>query len=64
MAVLLLLTRAGLRRRRGALVGLALALALGLGVAVASLEAAVRTDRAYPAYLARSEVAELVATPV
>lgn len=63
MAVLLLLTRASLRRRRGALVGLALALALGLGVAVASLEASVRTDRAYPAYLARSEVAELVVNP-
>ena len=50
MAAALALARAGLRRGQG-LVGLAMMLALGLGVAIASLEAARRTERAYPSYL-------------
>ena len=63
MSVALLLARAGLRRRRGSLVALAVVLALGLGVAIASLEAAARTGDAYPSYLRRAEVGELVVNP-
>ena len=59
MAVAMTLARAGFRRRRG-LVGLSLALVLGIGAALAALEAARRTERAYPSYLRRSEVGELV----
>ena len=56
------LARAGLRRRLP-LLGLAVLLALGLGTAVASLEASVRTEEAYPSYLRRSEVGDLVVNP-
>jgi len=52
-----------LRRSRGALAGLSLVLAIGIGVALASLEAAVRTEDAYPSYLRRAEVGELVVNP-
>lgn len=37
--------------------------ALGLGVAIASLEVAARTDHAYPSYLRRARVSELVVNP-
>lgn len=63
MAVWWALARSSLRRRRGALVGLSLALALGLGVALAAVEAAARTQDAYPSYLRRAEAGELVVNP-
>lgn len=56
------LARPGFRRRRG-LVGLAVALAIGIGVSLASLEAARRTESAYPSYLRRSHVGEVVVNP-
>jgi len=62
MAVLLALTRASLRRR-WPLFGLAAVIALGLGVAIASLEAAARTESAYPDYLRRSNASDLVVNP-
>ncbi|HVE45629.1 MAG TPA: FtsX-like permease family protein [Acidimicrobiales bacterium] len=62
MVVALALARSGLRHRRG-LLGLSLVLTLGIGAALASLEAARRTERAYPAYLRQSEVGELVVNP-
>ena len=61
-AVVLALARAGFRRRR-ALVGLSVVLALGMGVALAALEAAHRTAGAYPSYLRRADVGELVVNP-
>ena len=61
MAVVLALARAGFRRR--GLIGLAVVLAVGVGAAIASLEAARRTEEAYPAYLRRAEVADLVVNP-
>lgn len=57
------LARAGLRRGLRPLLGLSLVLALGLGVTIASLEAAARTERAYPSYLRRAEVGQLVVNP-
>lgn len=62
MAVVVALARAGLRRG-AALFGLAAVVALGLGVAIASLEAAARTEQAYPDYLRRADVGELVVNP-
>ncbi len=62
VAVALALARAGFRRRR-ALVGLSVALAIGVAVALASLEAAHRTANAYPSYLRRAGVGELVVNP-
>lgn len=58
-----MLARAGLRRHRRGLLGLAVVLALGVGVALASLEAARRTENAYPSYLRRAEVGEVVVNP-
>lgn len=63
MAVVWALARSGLRRRRSGLVGLAVVLALGLGVSMASLDAARRTQHAYPSYLRRAGVGELVVNP-
>jgi hypothetical protein len=63
VSVALVLGRALLRRRRGSIVALAVVLALGLGVAIASLEAAARTDDAFPSYLRRAQVNELVVNP-
>ncbi|MDQ6909294.1 MAG: hypothetical protein M3Z84_00675, partial [Actinomycetota bacterium] len=63
MPAVFVLARAGLRTRRGSLLGLAIVLALGIGVTIASLEAAARTDRAYQSYLRRSQVGELVVNP-
>ncbi|MEO5840732.1 MAG: hypothetical protein ABIQ73_16630 [Acidimicrobiales bacterium] len=51
------------RQRLGALVGLALLLAVGLGGSIAAFTAAWRTDHAYPDYLDRNEVNELVVNP-
>ena len=58
-----MLARAGWRRRRGSLLGLALVVAIGTGVALTALEAAARTENAYPSYLRRAQVGELVVNP-
>lgn len=63
MAASLTLARAGFRKHRRGLLGISVMLALGLGVALASLEAARRTENAYPAYLRRAEVGELAVNP-
>ena len=63
MGVGLALARTGIRGRKAALAGLALVVASGVGVSLASLEAATRTERAYPSYLRRSDVAHLVVNP-
>lgn len=63
MPAIRVLVQNGLRRRAAALVGLALVIALGMGTALASLSIAWRTERAYPDYLRRAEVGELVANP-
>ena len=52
-----------LRRSRRSLLGLALVLAIGIGVALASLEAATRTESAYPSYLRRARVGHMVVNP-
>jgi hypothetical protein len=44
--------------------GIVLVLALGLGAALTSIEAADRTRSAYPDYLDRADVADLVVNPV
>ena len=63
MSALLLMARGVVRQRVGALVGLALLLAVGLGGSIAAFTAAWRTDHAYPEYLHRNEVNELVVNP-
>ncbi len=63
MSASLELARAVFRRHGRGLLGLAVVLALGIGLALASLEAARRTDSAYPSYLRRAEVGELVVNP-
>lgn len=57
------LAQNGLRRRAGALVGLAMVIALGMGTALGSFSVAWRTDRAYSEYLRRAEVGELTVNP-
>ena len=57
------LARSAARRRRGALGGLCLVVAIGIGVSLASFEAARRTERAYPTYLERANVGDLVVNP-
>jgi hypothetical protein len=57
------LAQNGLRRRAGALVGLAIVIALGMGTALGSFSVAWRTDHAYPEYLRRAEVGELAVNP-
>jgi ABC-type lipoprotein release transport system permease subunit len=63
VAVSWALARAGLGGRRVAALGLALVLALGLAVSLASLEAARRTERAYPSYLRSSNAGDVVINP-
>lgn len=63
MRVAWALARSAVRRRRGALGGLSLVIAIGMGVSVASFEAARRTERAYPAYLERADVGDVVVNP-
>jgi hypothetical protein len=53
----------GLQRSSGALAGLGLVLAMGIGVAGGSLEAAMGTQNAYPFYLQRAGVGEVVVNP-
>ena len=60
MGVARALAREGIRRRRAALVVIAILIAGGLGAAVTSLEVADRTQHAYPDYLNRAAVSELV----
>src|SRR3954452_7772414 len=57
------LARAGVRRRRWPLVGLAAVVALGVGVSIAVFEAAWRTEHAYPEYLRRANVGDLIVNP-
>jgi hypothetical protein len=57
------LVREGTRRQAAALVAVVLVVALGLGAGLTSLEAAHRTERAYPDYLERAEVGDLVVNP-
>ncbi len=57
------LVRHGLRRRVAALAGVALVIALGLGAALASFSTAWRTHAAYPDYLDRADVSEVVLNP-
>ncbi|TML88746.1 MAG: FtsX-like permease family protein [Actinobacteria bacterium] len=63
MGVAVALAREGFRRRRAALAVIALVLAGGVGAALTSLEVAERTRHAYPDYLHRAAVGELVVNP-
>jgi hypothetical protein len=63
MHAVAILARSGLRRRWLALIGLSAVVALGIGAAIASLSAAWRTDHAYPEYLRRAEVGDVVVNP-
>lgn len=63
MPAIRVLAQNGLRRRATALVGLAMVVALGMGTALGSFSVAWRTDHAYPEYLRRAEVGELVVNP-
>ena len=63
MEILRALVREGVRRNVAALAAIALVLAVGLGAGLTSLEIAHRTERAYPDYLRRADVAELVVNP-
>ncbi len=60
----LALARTTARRQTGALVAVAIILAAGIGAALASLEVARRTEDAYPAYLRKGDVGDLVVNPV
>jgi hypothetical protein len=59
-----ILARASLRRSAWGLLGIVAVLALGLGAAVTAVEAADRTLSAYPHYVERNDVADLVVNPV
>ncbi len=63
MRVAITLARASARDRLGPLVGLAFLVALGLAVSVAAVDLAARTEDAYPRYLERSDVGDLVVNP-
>ncbi|MEY2569847.1 MAG: putative transport system permease protein, partial [Acidimicrobiaceae bacterium] len=63
VGVVAALAQANARRRLGGLLGIALVLAVGLGVSVSALEAATRTEHAYPDYLRRANVGEVVVNP-
>jgi len=57
------IARGQLRRQWAALLALAIVVALGGGVALGAAIAADRTDRAYPDYVDRADVTELVINP-
>ena len=59
-----LLARGTVRRGLGGLVAIVVVATLGLGAALTSIEAAERTRSAYPDYLERADVADLVVNPV
>ncbi|HSB87560.1 MAG TPA: hypothetical protein VLD86_14710, partial [Ilumatobacteraceae bacterium] len=63
MDVLRVLVRAGTRQRRGGLAATALLLSLGIGAGLAVLSTAWKTDHAYPDYLRRAAVNELIVNP-
>ena len=58
-----LLVRSELRQRWAAYLGVALIIALGCGASLGAFVVAHRTDRAYPAYVERAQVAKLVVNP-
>ena len=57
------LTREGIRRHIAGLAAVALVLVTGVGTGLTSLEVADRTQHAYPRYLHRAGVGELVVNP-
>jgi hypothetical protein len=59
-----LLAGGTVRRGLGGLVTIVLVATIGLGAALTSIEAAERTRSAYPHYLERADVADLVVNPV
>ncbi|MEO5843033.1 MAG: FtsX-like permease family protein [Acidimicrobiales bacterium] len=63
METLKLLVREGVRRNAAALAAVAVLLTAGLGAGLASIEIADRTQRAYPDYLRRADVGNLVVNP-
>ena len=63
MGAVCMVARAEFRRRRWALLGLAAVTALGLGASLGAFAAAYRTDRAYPDYVRRADVTDLVVNP-
>lgn len=63
MSALFVLARSVARGRLAGLVGVVALLAVGVGAGLASLVAGWRTDQAYPEYLRRAEVAEVVVNP-
>src|SRR3954451_15496147 len=58
-----IVARAERRRRVGALAALTLAMTLGLGATLAAFAAAYRTHHAYPDYVERAAVTDLVVNP-
>ncbi|MEJ7765439.1 MAG: FtsX-like permease family protein [Acidimicrobiales bacterium] len=63
MGAVVLLLRSGARQRAAELIVLAVVVAVGAGTAIAALSLAWHTDHAYPEYLGRAEVGELVVNP-
>ena len=63
MKAVVLMAVAGFRRRPYARLALALLIVVGIGTSLASLCAAWKTDHAYPEYLRRAEVGQLVVNP-
>ena len=63
VAAPLAVARSEARRRGRSLVGLALLVAIGAGTTLAALGAAVRTRDAFPHYLDRADVADLIVNP-
>ncbi|MEP7203019.1 MAG: FtsX-like permease family protein [Ilumatobacteraceae bacterium] len=63
MRGVVLLAFTGFRRRRFARLALALLLVVGVGASLAALSAAWKTDHAYPDYLRRADVSQLVVNP-
>ncbi|HYF45788.1 MAG TPA: ABC transporter permease, partial [Acidimicrobiales bacterium] len=64
MSVHALLARAAFRRSWGGLLAILVVLVVGLGAALTAIEAADRTVSAYPDYLERNDVADLVVNTV
>ena len=58
-----MVARAEARRQRWATLAVAAVVALGLGASLAAFAAAYRTDHAYPDYVRRAEVTDLVVNP-
>src|SRR4051812_38654708 len=60
---MLLVARAELRRRPWGFVALAVVVGIGLGATLGAFAAAYRTDHAYPDYLRRANVTDLIVNP-